>query len=281
MSANPNPARPVDAVPDGRGAERTMPAESPGTTISDDVRREVADLIRLRTLETRDAQAILEWAVARFHPRLTLSASFGAPEGMVLLDLMHRIEASSRVFVLDTGRLPQAVYDLIDRVRDRYGKHIEVVMPRADEVAAMVRDKGMNLFYESLENRRLCCRLRKVEPMRRHLRDFDAYVTGLRRDQNVTRADTPKLQFDDANGGVVKINPIADWGHDDVWQYVRRNNVPINRLHEKGYPSVGCEPCSRAVAPGEDPRSGRWWWENAETRECGIHFDEEDQGSGI
>jgi phosphoadenosine phosphosulfate reductase len=145
----------------------------------------------------------------------------------------------------------------------------------------MVREKGMNLFYESLENRRLCCRLRKVEPMRRYLADFDAYVTGLRRDQNVTRADTPKLQIDEANGGLVKINPIADWTHDAVWQYVRRHNVPTNRLHARGYPSVGCEPCSRAVAPGDDPRAGRWWWENADTRECGIHIDEEDQGSGI
>jgi phosphoadenosine phosphosulfate reductase len=275
MPANPS------AVPKLAGADPNMPPEVPSPTPSSDVRREVAELIRTRGLEQRDAPAILEWAVERFHPRLTLSASFGAPEGMVLLDLMHRIDASCRVFVLDTGRLPQAVHDLIDRTRERYGKNVEVVMPRADEVARMVREKGMNLFYESLENRRLCCRLRKVEPMRRYLADFDAYVTGLRRDQNVTRADTPKLQIDEANGGLVKINPIADWTHDAVWQYVRRHNVPTNRLHARGYPSVGCEPCSRAVAPGDDPRAGRWWWENADTRECGIHIDEEDQGSGI
>jgi len=248
---------------------------------SETPRQEALRLIRERALESRDAPSILAWAIDRFHPRLTLSASFGAPEGMVLLDMMHRIEPASRVFVLDTGRLPQAVHDLIDRVRDRYDKHVEVVMPRAEEVAEMVREKGMNLFYESLENRRLCCRLRKVEPMRRYLADFDAYVTGLRREQSVTRTETPKLQIDAAHGSVVKINPIADWNHDDVWQYVRRYSVPVNRLHDQGYPSVGCEPCSRAVAPGDDPRSGRWWWENADTRECGLHRGEEDQGSGI
>ncbi len=267
MSANPSAEQRLDAAASG--------------AIPETPRQEAVRLIRERALETRSAESILEWAIDRFHPRLTLSASFGAPEGMALLHMMHRIEPGSRVFVLDTGRLPQAVHDLIDRVRDRYGKAIEIVMPDAAAVAEMVRDNGMNLFYESLENRRLCCRLRKVEPMRRHLAGFDAYVTGLRRDQGVTRTDTPKLQIDDANGGVVKINPIADWTHDDVWQYVRRNEVPVNRLHDKGFPSVGCEPCTRAVAQGDDPRSGRWWWENADTRECGLHVDEEDQGSGI
>ncbi len=234
-----------------------------------------------RELEGKGAEAVLRWGIDRFHPRLTLSASFGAPEGMVLLDMMHRIEPESRVFVLDTGRLPQAVYDLIDRVRDRYDKSIEVVFPRGDDVQQMVREKGMNLFYESLENRRLCCRIRKVEPLRRHLVDFDAYVTGLRREQSATRSDTPVIQMDEANGGIVKLNPIADSSQDEVWQYVRRHAVPVNRLHAQGYPSVGCEPCTRAVASGDDPRSGRWWWEQDDTRECGLHVDEEEQGSGI
>jgi phosphoadenosine phosphosulfate reductase len=225
-------------------------------------------------------QEILTWAIKNFHPGIALSCSFGAPEGLALLDMMHRIDPRSRVFVLDTGRLPQATYDLIDRVRERYDKEVEVLLPRAEDVQEMVRARGVNLFYESIENRQLCCRLRKVEPLKRHLAGLDAWVSGLRRDQGITRADTPKVEIDYIHGGLVKVNPIADWTRDDVLAYVQAHNVPINRLHAEGYPSVGCEPCSRAVRPGEDERSGRWWWEQPETRECGIHVGEE-QGSGI
>jgi thioredoxin-dependent adenylylsulfate APS reductase len=232
-------------------------------------------------LERLGADEILRWAIENFHPRLALSCSFGAPEGMLLLDMMHRIEPASRVFVLDTGRLPQATYDLMDRVRDRYGKPVEVVFPRAEDVQAMVREHGLNLFYESVENRQLCCRLRKVEPLRRHLADLDAWVAGLRRDQGVTRGEVKKVELDPAHAGIVKVCPIADWSSDDVWKYVRAHNVPVNRLHAQGYPSVGCDPCSRAIAEGDDPRAGRWWWESAETKECGIHVGEEAEGSGI
>ena len=231
--------------------------------------------------ERLGAQEILTWAIKNFHPKIALSCSFGAPEGLIILDMMHRIEPTSRVVVLDTGRLPQATYDLIDRVRDRYEKQVEVVFPEAAAVQAMVREKGMNLFYESIENRQLCCRIRKVEPLKRYLAGMDAWVSGLRRDQNVTRSDTPKIELDFIHGGVVKVNPIADWTHDQVMAYVQAHNVPVNRLHAQGYPSVGCDPCSRAVRPGDDPRSGRWWWERPETRECGIHVPEEEQGSGI
>ena len=227
------------------------------------------------------AHEILGWAIEKFHPRLALSASFGNPEGMALIDMMHRIEPSSRVYVLDTGRLPQATYDLIDRVRDRYDKTIEVVYPEPEALQTMVRENGMNLFYESLEKRRLCCGLRKVEPNRRYLAGLDAYVTGLRREQNVTRSDFRKVELDEGNGNIWKINPLVDWTTDQVWQYIREHNVPVNRLHAEGYPSVGCAPCTRAVKPGDDPRSGRWWWENADTRECGLHVDEEGEGSGI
>jgi thioredoxin-dependent adenylylsulfate APS reductase len=200
---------------------------------------------------------------------------------MVLLDMMHRIEPSSRVFVLDTGRLPQETHDLIDRVRDRYDKEVEVVLPDRDAVQCMVRKHGMNLFYESLEKRQFCCRLRKVEPSARFLAELDAYVTGLRLGQNVTRTEISKVEIDRANGGVLKVNPLVDWSDDDVWQYVRARNVPVNRLHSQGYPSVGCAPCTRAIQAGEDPRAGRWWWENPETKECGLHVAEESGGSGI
>ncbi len=241
---------------------------------------EALELIASEAAEAWKTEELLAWAIERFHPRLALSCSFGNPEGLVLLHLMHGIEPASRVFVLDTGRLPQETYDLIDRVRDRYDKDVEVVFPDAGAVQGMVREHGMNLFYESLEKRQLCCRLRKVEPNRRHLAGLDALVTGLRREQNVTRADVAKLEIDEG-AGVVKVNPLVDWSHDDVWSFVRSHNVPVNRLHQAGYPSVGCAPCSRAVRPGEDPRAGRWWWENPETKECGLHVEEESEGSGI
>lgn len=237
--------------------------------------------IRSGALESRDSIELLDWAIEKFHPRLALSCSFGDPEGMVLIDMMHGIEPRSRVFVLDTGRMHQETYDLIDRVRDRYGKEVEVAFPDGAAVQEMVRARGMNLFYESLQNRQLCCRLRKVEPSARFLAELDAYVTGLRREQAVTRGETRKVEVDRANGGILKVNPLVDWSYDDVWHYVRSHNVPVNRLHGQGYPSVGCAPCTRAVQAGEDPRAGRWWWENPETKECGLHADEEIGGSGI
>jgi phosphoadenosine phosphosulfate reductase len=231
--------------------------------------------------ESWTAQEILGWAIKNFSPNLALSCSFGAREGLVLLDMMRRLDPAARVFSLDTGRIPQATYDLMDRVRDRYGVRVEVIFPRAEDVEAMVSEEGLNLFYESIEKRQRCCRIRKVEPLRRYLAGLDAWVSGLRREQNVTRVDTPKIEIDETHGGIVKLNPLADWSEDAVLEYVREHNVPVNRLHGEGYPTVGCAPCSRPVAPGEDLRSGRWWWENPETRECGIHVDEEDQGSGI
>jgi len=239
--------------------------------------------IQQGTLESWDAERLLAWSIEKFHPRLVLSASFGAPEGMVLLDLMHRIEPGVRVFTLDTGRLPQATHDLIDRVRDRYGVAVEVVFPDQAEVVEMVRRGGQNLFYESVEKRQLCCRIRKVEPMRRYFATagIDAWVAGLRRGQGVTREESAKAEIDEKHGGIVKINPLVDWTLEQVWDYVRDHNVPVNRLHKQGYPSVGCDPCSRAIQPGEDIRAGRWWWENPETKECGIHVEEESHGSGI
>ena len=258
-----------------------MDAASPERHSRNPLRDDVLKFISSGEAESLSAQEILTWGIKNFAPRIALSCSFGAPEGLVLLDMMHRIDPASRVFVLDTGRLPQATYDLIDRVRDRYDKPVEIVFPRAEDVEAMVRARGANLFYESVENRQLCCRIRKVEPLRRFLAGLDAWVAGLRRDQGVTRTETPKLELDAVHGGIVKLNPIADWTHEQVLDYVREHEVPTNRLNAQGYPSVGCDPCSRAIAAGEDPRAGRWWWEQPETRECGIHVDEEDQGSGI
>ena len=241
----------------------------------------VLSLIESRQAESWDASKILTWAVENFHPSLALACSFGAAEGLAVFDILHPIEPGARVFVLDTGRLPQATHDLIDRVRERYGAQVEVLFPRGEDVAAMVRERGQNLFYESVANRQLCCRIRKVEPLNRHLAGLEAWVTGLRRDQTANRSSAPKIEIDAAHGGIVKVNPIADWTHDEVWRYVRAHDLPVNRLHAQGYPSVGCAPCSRAVPVGADPRSGRWWWEQGGDRECGIHVVQEEQGSGI
>jgi phosphoadenosine phosphosulfate reductase len=237
------------------------------------------EYIRSGTAESLSAQDILTWGLENFTDKIALSCSFGAPEGLVLLDMMHRIDPAARVFVLDTGRLPQATYDLIDRVRDRYDKTVEVIFPAAERVQSMVSDGGLNLFYESVEKRELCCRIRKVEPLNRFLSGLDAWVTGLRRDQSSARNKTAKIEIDRAHEGIAKLNPIADWSREQVLDYVKEHDVPINRLHAEGYPSVGCDPCSRPIGPGDDLRSGRWWWEESDLKECGIHLEE--NGSGI
>jgi phosphoadenosine phosphosulfate reductase len=204
--------------------------------------------------------------------RVALASSFGA-EDMVLVDLMSRLTERPRVFTLDTGRLPQETYDLMDATTRRYEIPIEVYFPDPAAVEAMVRAKGLNLFYDSVENRVECCRVRKVEPLLRALETVDAWVTGVRRDQTSSRADTPQFGADARRPGLWKVAPLAGWTEDEVWTYVRQHDVPYNALHDRGYPSVGCAPCTRAVAEGADPRSGRWWWEQGSDRECGLHLD--------
>lgn len=238
--------------------------------------------VRSGRLAKLSAQDLLAWGLERFFPRISLSASFGSPDGMVLLDMMHQLDPKrTRVFTIDTGRLPQETHNLIDRVRDRYEVEVEVYFPDMERVQKMVRAHGANLFYESPEKRKLCCGIRKVEPLERALADLDAWISGLRVEQGVTRADVAAVEIDDVHGGRLKLNPLAGWTHDDVWGYVRKHAVPVNALHAKGYPSVGCAPCSRAIRPGEDERAGRWWWERPENRECGIHTGYEAEGSGI
>jgi phosphoadenosine phosphosulfate reductase len=221
-------------------------------------------------LETKNAEALLAWALGEFHPRIALAASFGA-EDVVLIDMLIRLDPTARVFALDTGRLPAETYSLMDAIRERYGLAVEVYFPQAEAVEAMSREHGVNLFYTSIEKRKLCCRVRKVEPLGRALRGLDAWITGLRREQAVTRAQVRKVEVDPEHGGLIKLNPLADWTSEQVWAYIRAHDVPYNALHDRGYPSIGCAPCTRAVEPGEDPRAGRWWWESADTKECGLH----------
>lgn len=234
--------------------------------------RERAESIRdgREEFEPRTAEEILAWALGEFHPNIALASSFGA-EDVVVIDMLMRLNPRARVFTLDTGRLPSETYDLMEGIRERYGLAIEVYFPQAEAVEALVRDHGVNLFYTSIENRKRCCGVRKVEPLGRALAGLDAWITGIRREQAVTRAEIQKVEVDLDHGGIVKVNPLADWNKEKVWEYIRALQVPYNALHEQGYPSIGCAPCTRAVKPEEDLRAGRWWWENPETKECGLH----------
>jgi phosphoadenosine phosphosulfate reductase len=219
--------------------------------------------------EPMPAQDVVRLVHDRFGRKVALSSSFGA-EDMVLIDMLMKVDPKARIVTLDTGRLPQETYNVIDATRARYGATIDVFFPQAEAVQSMVAERGVNLFYHSIENRKLCCGVRKMEPLRRALSGLDAWITGLRREQSVTRTAVHKIEWDESNK-LVKVNPLADWTHDDVWKYIRENNVPYNALHDRGYPSIGCGPCTRAVQPGEHERAGRWWWEHPDTKECGLH----------
>jgi phosphoadenosine phosphosulfate reductase len=219
--------------------------------------------------EPMPAQDVVRLMHDRFGRKVALSSSFGA-EDMVLIDMLMKVDPKARIVTLDTGRLPQETYNVMDATRARYGATIEVFFPQAEAVQSMVAEHGVNLFYHSIENRNLCCGVRKMEPLRRALSGLDAWITGLRREQSVTRTAVHKIDWDESNR-LVKVNPLADWTYDDVWKYIRENNVPYNALHDRGYPSIGCGPCTRAVQPGEHERAGRWWWEHPDTKECGLH----------
>src|SRR5215467_629438 len=206
------------------------------------------------TLERLSAEELLAWAFNTFQPRAALAASFQA-ETSVLIDMAHRLNVSGfRVFTLDTGRLNQETYDCMDALKERYGIQIEVFFPDAERVENMVQEHGLNLFYKSAELRKTCCGIRKVEPLKRALRNLDAWVTGLRRDQGVTRGHVQKVEIDADHGGIVKINPLADWTQKQVWDYIAAHGVPYNTLHDQGFSSIGCAPCTRAIKPWEDVR---------------------------
>ena len=223
-------------------------------------------------------QEVLQWGLEQFGSQMALSSSFGA-EDVVLIDMLWRLDRSSRVFTLDTLRLPTETYQLMDLVKARYGTNIETYYPNLDSVSVMVEEHGFNLFYRALENRKLCCGIRKVEPVERALKTVDAWISGLRRDQATTRANIDKVELDEAHPGLVKLNPLADWTWEQVWEYIRAYDVPYNELHDKSYPSIGCAPCTRAVVPGEDPRAGRWWWEDdPNAKECGLHVSDPMKG---
>ncbi len=221
--------------------------------------------------EPRPAEEVIRWALERFGSTVAISTSFQA-EGMVILDMAHHIDPNVKVFTIDTGRLPEETYALMDRVREYYGISVGVYYPDNEDLAQMVSEHGVNPFYRSVSLRLLCCNLRKVEPMRHALKDLNAWISGLRRSQDATRATVGKIEVDTSHGGIIKINPLADWSYDQVWEHIRANQVPYNELYDRGYTSIGCAPCTRPTTPGEDFRAGRWWWEKGMPKECGIHL---------
>jgi phosphoadenosine phosphosulfate reductase len=217
-------------------------------------------------------QDALKWALDNLHTKVAKASSFGA-EDSVIIDMMTKINPESRFFTLDTGRLNQETYDVMDELEKKYNIHFEVMFPDALEVEEMVKTKGINLFYDSPENRRLCCGIRKVHPLKRILSTLDGWITGIRKDQTTTRENASFIEIDEKYNGILKINPLLDWTWEQVWNYIKENNIPYHKLLDKGYPSIGCEPCTRAIKDGEDLRAGRWWWESDENKECGLHMD--------
>ena len=217
----------------------------------------------------KSAEEVLRYFIGRYKGKIALSSSLGL-EDQVLTHIICGIDKKTKIFTLDTGRFFPETYNLIDNTNITYGIKIQVYFPDYKKVEEMVTNKGINLFYESVELRHLCCNIRKIEPLKRALKGLDVWITGLRRQQSVTRKNMQLVEWDN-DDQIIKLNPLINWSEQDVKDFVKKNYVPYNRLHDKGFPSIGCQPCTRAVAEGDDIRSGRWWWENPEHRECGLH----------
>jgi phosphoadenosine phosphosulfate reductase len=228
--------------------------------------------------EGEEPEALLEWAIDRFAPGLAISTSFQI-DSVVLIDMAYEIDPTIPVFSVDTGRLPAETFELAERLRARYpGLQLELVEPDPEEIDAMTGKHGVDLFKTSVDLRLLCCNLRKVRPLTKHLHSLDAWVTGLRRDQWASRTNIRKIEIDHDHGAIVKLNPLAEWTEDEVWDYVREREVPYHSLYDKGYRSIGCAPCTRAIGEDEASRAGRWWWETNAPKECGIHCSVESGG---
>jgi len=215
-------------------------------------------------------EEILRIGVERANGPVKLACSFSV-EDVVIIHMAMEMKLPMGIFALDTGRLNEETYEVADAIADRYRLKIEWYFPRHEAVENLLKEKGTFSFRESLENRHECCHIRKVEPLGRALKGLGGWITGLRREQSVTRTDLAPLEIDALNGGILKINPLLEWDENRVWEYAKENQIPTNRLHQQGYPSIGCAPCTRAIEPGEHPRAGRWWWEDPEHKECGLH----------
>jgi phosphoadenosine phosphosulfate reductase len=212
---------------------------------------------------------ILSFFSAKYQGQISFSTSLGA-EDQVLTDMICRVDPLIKIFTLDTGRLFQETYDLMNITEKKYRIKIHLFFPEAKKVENMVREKGINLFYESIDNRKLCCHIRKIEPLQRALEGTKVWISGVRKEQSVTRQEFDLVEWDESRQ-VIKLSPLIEWNESQVWDYLKANNVPYNELHSKGFASIGCQPCTRAINPGESVRSGRWWWELPENKECGLH----------
>jgi len=222
-----------------------------------------------KELSNASPEEVIKFFNDIFGEKLALSSSLGA-EDQVLTHMYVNTNEKPNIFTLDTGRLFPETYKLIAATNNKYNIKLKIYFPNTEEVEQMVNNKGIDPFFESIENRKLCCNIRKLGPLKRAFSGLDAWICGLRRDQAVTRFATRKVEWDEVNN-IIKINPLNDWSEEDVWKYIKSNNIPYNELHDKGFPSIGCEPCTRAVKEGEDVRAGRWWWEQPESKECGLH----------
>ena len=216
-----------------------------------------------------NALELIRFFLEEYQGRIALSSSLGL-EDQVLTQMVSSIDKNVRIFTLDTGRLFPDTYDLIHRTNQKYGIQMQVYFPDATHVEEMVKTKGINLFYDSIEARKTCCKIRKIEPLQRAFSGLEVWICGLRREQSVTRSEMQPIEWDEANN-LIKLNPLIDWTEEQVKKYIKENKIPYNPLHDRGYPSIGCQPCTRAILPGEDLRAGRWWWENPDTKECGLH----------
>lgn len=205
--------------------------------------------------------------------KISFSSSFGA-EDQVLTDILVTNKKSISIFTLDTGRLPYETYDLMHKVNEKYKINVDVYFPKNVNVQNLYKDQGINGFYDSVQNRKECCAIRKLEPLHRALEGVDVWITGLRAQQSVTRKDLELFEWDDGLK-IIKLNPLIAWSEEEIWEYIKRNKLPYNKLHDEGFPSIGCAPCTRAVEAGDDVRSGRWWWEEPEHKECGLHIKDQ------
>jgi len=222
-----------------------------------------------KRFQSASSPEILAYFLTNFKGNIAFASSMGA-EDQVLTEMIASIDKETRIFTLDTGRMFPETYEAIDRTNARYKINIDVMFPEQQQVEEMVKQKGINLFYESIGNRKQCCHIRKMVPLKRALHGLDVWISGLRRSQSVTREELELVEWDD-NNGMIKLNPLIDWTEEQVWAYIEEKNIPYNKLHDQGFPSIGCQPCTRAIQEGEDVRAGRWWWENPEHKECGLH----------
>jgi phosphoadenosine phosphosulfate reductase len=234
---------------------------------TEEIKSKIEDLNR--RFSKKPAEEVLEYFLSEYEDKIALSSSLGA-EDQVLTDMVVKINPNTRIFTLDTGRMFPETYEVLDETNKKYNIKIEIFFPDNKQVEDMVKEKGINLFYESIENRKQCCHIRKIEPLKRAFKGLDVWICGLRKDQSVTRFYTQTVEWDEGNG-LIKVNPLIDWNQREVWNYIKEHDVPYNKLHDKGFPSIGCQPCTRAIKPGEDVRAGRWWWEQPEHKECGLH----------